>query len=216
MAERSTLSPASGKLVPALKQLGVASDIQQLQPNVLTFGGVPINVGDHIQASDLFRATTNFYGHQIGAKVSANWGRFGFDFVGKVALGVSQELYTISGATTLVPTGGGSTTTLPGGILAQTTNIGSYFVNRFAVAPEANLNLHYDMTSWAKIGFGYTFLYLSSVARPGLVVDRTVDPSRVPSDQSYGIAATSNRPSFSFQDAGYWAQGFNFGVTMRY
>ena len=198
------------------ENLRVDSDIQQLQPFVLSFAGQPINVGDHILTSDRFRAQTNFYGPQIGGKVTFINDRFGADLIGKLAMGVSQELYTINGSTTLIPAAGGGNSTVPGGILAQTTNIGRHFENRFAVVPEANLNLHYDFTDWARLNFGYTFVYISRVARPGLVVDRTVDPGRVPSDQNFGTGTTTNSPGFQFRDAGYWAQGLNFGLTLRY
>ena len=124
--------------------------------------------------------------------------------------------YDINGDTTLIPAAGGGNTTVPGGILTQNTNIGHYFRSQFAVVPEVNLNLHYDVTSWARLELGYTFIYINRVARPGLVVDRTVDPGRVPSDQNFGAATTTNSPGFAFRDASYWAQGLNFGLTFRF
>ena len=199
-----------------IETLGVKSTILQLQPNILSFVGVPINMGDRIFTRDSFRASTNFYGPQIGGKVSFSKNRFGVDFIGKVALGDSQEIYSLNGSTTLIPAAGGGNTTVPGGILVQSTNSGRYFRDCFAVAPEANLNLHYDVTSWARINLGYTFLFISNVARPGLAVDRTIDPGRVPSDQSFGLGTTTNSPGFIFRDAAYWAQGINLGLSVRY
>jgi hypothetical protein len=195
--------------------LDVASDIVELQPCGLTFYGIPIQPGDHILTSDRFATSTNFYGPQIGSKISWSCGRFDFDAVGKLGIGVSQELLRVSGDTIWAPVSG-PVLSAPGGILTQTTNIGSYFRDRFAVLPEVDLNMHYQIASWASLGFGYTFLYLSNVVRPGLVIDRTVDPARVPSDQAYGTGTTTNRPGVFFRDTGFWAQGLNFNVTFQY
>jgi hypothetical protein len=198
------------------ESLYVDSNIQQLQPNVLSFAGQSVNVGDQIYTTDGFRARTNFYGPQIGGKLSWTSNRFGVDLVGKIALGVSHESVSIDGWTSLYPAANNSITSIPGGLLAQSTNIGAYGRNVFAVAPEANLNLHYDLAPWARVNLGYTFMYLSRAVRPGLVVDRAVDPGLVPSSGAFGSGTVTGSPAFYFHDGGYWAQGLNLGLTLRF
>lgn len=198
------------------ESLTVQSDLQPLQANSVNFVGNSINVGDQLIINDRFATTTHFYGPQIGIKLDWTYNRFGVDFVGKLAMGVSHESVSINGATALNPAGTDALVVVPGGILAQYTNSGWYSRDRFAVLPEANLNLHYDVMPWARLGFGYSFIYLSSAARPGLLVDRNVNPSLVPSSASYGVGAPGGGPNFVFRDSGYWAQGINFGITFRY
>jgi Putative beta barrel porin-7 (BBP7) len=195
--------------------LQVSSDITALGGCVLTFDGTAIGNNDHIFTTDRFVASTNFYGPQIGGVVGWSSGRFGFDVVGKLGLGVSQEQLQVSGYTAWIPVSGPVVSNV-GGILAQTTNIGNHFHEQFAVLPELNLNFYCDLAPWARLGFGYTFLYLSNALRPGLTIDRTVDPARVPSDQSFGTTAIANRPGVVMQDTGFWAQGLNFTVMLRY
>jgi hypothetical protein len=72
------------------------------------------------------------------------------------------------------------------------------------------------VTPWARVGVGYNIIVLSSVARPGQVVNRTVDPGRVPSDQAYGLGTSAAQPSFAFSDTWFWAQGINFTISFRY
>jgi hypothetical protein len=196
--------------------LSVQSDLQPLQANALTFAGHPIYVGDQLFVGDRFGATTHFYGPQIGMKVNWTYNRFDIDFAGKLAMGVSHESVSINGATALNPAGTDALVVIPGGILAQSTNSGWYSRDRFAVLPEAILNLHYDVMPWARLDCGYSFMYLSNVARPGLFVDRKVNSGLVPSSPNYGLGTPGGGPSFLFRDTGYWAQGVNFGITFRY
>jgi hypothetical protein len=116
----------------------------------------------------------------------------------------------------MLPASGNIVTMVPGGVLAQNSNIGVYERNRFAVVPEVNLNLHYDLAPWARLNLGYTFIYLSRAVQPGLVLDRSVNPGVIPNNASFGIPASNAGPSFFFHDTGYWAQGLNFGITLRF
>lgn len=196
--------------------LRVESDITQLGDCILSFNGAATELGDHIITRDRFAASTNFYGPQFGTKWDWSAGPFGVNLIAKLGMGVSQQVLRISGDTTWVPANGDPTTTVHGGILAQSTNIGSHSRNRFAVLPELNLNASYEFAPGARFVFGYTFLYLSSALRPGQSVDRTVDPARVPSDQNFGQTPTTDRPGVTLRDAGFWAQGLNFGVSIKY
>jgi hypothetical protein len=145
-----------------------------------------------------------------------NWNvnRWNFNLLGKFAMGVSQQLVTINGATTLYTPGAAPVTTA-GGILAQSSNIGRYFSDQFAVVPEIGLNLGYQVTPGLQIKFGYTFLFLSSVARPGDQIDRRVNSNNVPTDAGFGTAGGPAVPAFSFIHSDYWAQGLNVGLEFR-
>src|SRR5204862_492234 len=69
-----------------------------------------------------------------------------------------------------------------GGLLALPSNIGRYSRDRFAVLPEASINLGYQVTPWLRATAGYTFLYCSNVVRPGDQVNLAVNPTQLPSN----------------------------------
>ena len=103
-----------------------------------------------------------------------------------------------------------------GGLLAQPTNIGHYSRNRFAVAPEAGVKLGYQVTDWMKLTVGYSFVYLSDVARPGHQIDRTVNTSQLASQLGGGMLVGPARPAFVFKGTDFWGQGLNLGMELRY
>jgi len=107
-----------------------------------------------------------------------------------------------------VPNGG--TSTYETGLLAQTTNIGQYTQNQFAIMPELGFTLSYDLTDYLRASFGYTFFYWSQVARPGDQIDTHL--SQLPPETPTG----SLQPAFSFNMSDYWAQGLNFGLELRF
>jgi hypothetical protein len=63
---------------------------------------------------------------------------------------------------------------------------------------------------------GYTFLYLSRVARPGDQIDPALNPNRVPIDNGFGTPGGPDRPTLDFKSTGFWAQGVNIGVELGF
>jgi hypothetical protein len=181
----------------------------------ITFAGSKINPTSTVTDFDSFRAVNHFYGAQIGARMEWLFDRFTVGVVGKVALGVTQQQVAIDGASS-VTTPGVGTSTLPGGLLAQTSNIGHYFRNEFGVIPEVQLNLGWRITDHLTFNFGYTFLYWNAVARPGAQIDRNVNGSLVPTHQSFGQGNTQGPPFFNFHNSDFWAQGLTFGIEYRF
>jgi len=167
---------------------------------------------------DSFDTANSFYGAQLGVRGRYDIGPFTAGAGLKLALGVMRQSADIAGSLTTnqftIPT----EVTFPGGYFAQPTNIGSYGRKVFAVVPEATFNVEYRLTSWASIVAGYTFLYMSNVARPGEQIDRTVNPTQSP---SFGgpIPATltgAARPRFKVEGSDFWAQGLNVGLALRF
>src|SRR4029453_13105386 len=72
----------------------------------------------------------------------------------------------------------GPTQTFPGGYFALPTNIGSHKRTVFAVVPEVGLTLGFQLTRWASVFAGYSFLYTNNVARPGNQIDRSINPTQ--------------------------------------
>jgi hypothetical protein len=196
------------------EDLGVASDTIPIAPGMIGFLGLPVPQGTLLSARDLFRATNDFYGGQLGGRLAFMAEAFGLELLGKVALGVNQQVLTVQGSSAAtIP--GLPPVPAPGGVLAVDSNIGRYYRSVFAVVPEIGANAIWDVAPWMRLRVGYTFLWISQVARPGNQIDRTIDPARIPTDGAFG-APTSPRPTVFFRESEFWAQGVNFGVEFRY
>ena len=178
------------------------------------FGGVPLPYSDTLADFDGFRVTNSFYGGSSGARFYYAQERWFFTALGKVAWGPVQERATLSGSTTLTDVNGHQTV-LPGGILTTKDNMGSHYQSVYAVAPEGQFNIGYQLLPYVTVRIGYTFLYLSNVARPGNQITRVTNNNQVPSSPTYG-AAGSGSNAFQFQTSSYWAQGLNFGLDFRF
>ena len=78
------------------------------------------------------------------------------------------------------------------------------------------MNIGYQPCAWFRFYAGYTFLYYSSVARPG---DQTLFvPTTANVTIGTSTASTGNilAPTFKVSDTSFWAQGFNVGIEFRY
>jgi hypothetical protein len=174
----------------------------------------PVEPGFTVTTSDSFGTSNLFNGAQVGARIDRRWGVFILEVTGKVALGSMHQEATIQGLTS-------TTAPLPvtqavGGIYAQASNIGHYNRDVFAVVPELGVNFAVNVTSNIRARVGYTFLYASSVARPGEQIDTALNVNRVPIDFNFGTPGGPNRPAFDMKSTGFWAQGINFGLEFRF
>jgi hypothetical protein len=175
----------------------------------LGFPGIPLP--GVMSLTDNFQTRNQFYGGQIGAKVGGKWGCFTADVISKVALGSMQETVNISGVKTA--NFGTFIATAPGGIFAQPSNIGKRTQSEFAVIPELQLQLGYEITQHFRVFAGYNLIYVSNVVRPGDQIDRTVS-----FNQLAGLPPTSTpaRPLPLFNTTDFWVHGVNFGLEFRW
>jgi hypothetical protein len=168
-------------------------------------------VGTTLTEWDRFSTRNTFNGVQLG--VITEWRRcqFWFETRSTLALGNNRSWVTIDGEQTETPPGG-QTIVTPAGLLAQSTNIGNYPDDSFAIVPQLGVNLGWEITCglWATVG--YNFMYWSNVARPGEQIDTDVNLSQLPPGGLVGLA----RPAFTGIHTDYWAQGLNFGLAYRY
>jgi hypothetical protein len=180
----------------------------------IDFNGLPIAPGDVIIDRDGFRAENQFYGFQFGGKV--RWeGDYAFvDLIGKVAMGITDQRARIEGSTTLVSPG--LTQTAVGGILALPSNIGEHNRQVFGIIPEIGINFGANITPHLRATAGYSCLMWSGVTRPGLLIDRNVNPVQVPTDQEFAAAVGGTRPLFQWREQVLWLQTLSFGLEFHY
>lgn len=180
------------------------------------FGNLPVTAPNALGIVDDFHTLNEFFGGQVGAAVGFEWWRFTLNASGKVALGTMRETVRINGSSILDAVGQ-KPQVIQGGLFALDSNIGEHVRHTFAVVPEGTVNLSFEITSQIKLMVGYTFLYVSSVARPADQVDRAVNRTDLPTSQSYDPAVGGpHRPTFLWQGNDFWAQGVNFGLGFRF
>jgi hypothetical protein len=169
-------------------------------------------LGTNVILNDRFHASNQFHGCDFGLTGTYRYNAWTLSATGSIALGATHEHVEINGDTTVtIP--GFPPVTSPGGLLALSSNSGSYNRNVFAVVPEVRLQLGYDINACTRIHVGYNFLYWSRVIRAGEQIDLTVNPALLPPPLP---GASPLRPAFSFQGNSFWAQGIDLGVEFRF
>lgn len=171
----------------------------------------PLNPGS-FDLHDRFRTSNQFHGAEVGSVFRLRSGRWDCELLTKLALGNVRQSVTINSDTQTDV--GGVIDLLPGGLLGQRSNIGSYQRNRFAVLPEIGLTMGYRVTNRLSASLGYSLIWWYQVARPGDQIDPSVNPNLIPPE---AVPFTGPlRPEFRFRDDSFWAQGINLGLTYRW
>lgn len=168
-----------------------------------------------IIVADRFSTSNDFYGGQLGLRAGLTRERWRAELTAKVGLGVVSEGVNINGFTSIQPPGQTATVT-PGGLLALASNSGRSERDQFAVVPQLDANIGYQLTPWLRVSVGYSFLYWSAVGRPSEQIDRGVNLSQVPTSQTFGTTGGAARPAFSFHETDFFAHGLNVGLELRY
>ena len=116
------------------------------------------------------------------------------------------------------PFAGVPTQIIPGaGTFVQSTDFGRTSRHEFAIVPEININVGYQLTDAFRVFAGYDLLFLSNVLRPGNQIDRTINSSETIQSAIAGTGAPpGTRPVVPLAGSEFWAQGVNFGLEFRY
>jgi hypothetical protein len=169
----------------------------------------PIISGTTVDLFDQFEADNQFHGAQIGLQFQRCSGATTWDAHAKIAFGVNRGETTIDGQTTNFVPGGGSST-FAGGLLAQSTNIGTYDDSSFMVLPEIGLNLTTQVHRDMKLTIGYSLMVWSDAVRVDGAIDRNV--SQFPPEVPTG----SNQPAYELTTSSFIAHGLNIGAAFQF
>lgn len=166
---------------------------------------------------DKFHTQNNFFGAQMGASFSECFCSFILSIKAKIALGAMCQKSIINGRFQTNEFTG-EAQTFPGGYFAQPTNMGTYEKTRFAVIPELNMNLGYQVTECLGFHIGYSVLYATKVLRAAKQMSSDVNPT-----QSANIEFTPDpvlvgepSPKARLRSSGLWAQGVNIGLDVTF
>ncbi len=165
---------------------------------------------------DRFETGNSFNGADIGVVWQGCQGPYSLDLFMRLALGSNRQNVSIAGSTSLRGSGGvgNNFEDATGGLLAQRTNIGEYSRDRFAMVPELGITLGCNLSPQWRATIGYTFLYWSSVVRPGDQIDRDVNPNLFPPETEPFTGL--ERPVFAFVESDLWVNGLNLGLERKW
>jgi hypothetical protein len=159
--------------------------------------------------NDSFITDNDFLGPEIGFNWEWIYRRWKIDLLSKLAIGNTRHRVTIDGSTSI----NGTLQESVGGLLAQSTNIGTYENDQLSVLPELGLRVSYKLAENLDFNIGYTFLYWSNIVRPGDQIDLDVDPKLISGD--FPLTPNSGRPRVLFEETDFWAQGVSLGLEYR-
>jgi hypothetical protein len=187
-----------------------SSDRLDISSTSAAAAGGPFPPGFAVTPSDSFRASSSFNGLDLGVAGEFARGPWMLEWRAKVALGANQNEAQVNGST--ATTVGGVSTTLPGGLLALSSNIGNTSQTRFAAVPDLALKAGYQFAPGWRVTASYELLYWTGVQRAGGLIDTTVNPSLLPPP----VAGGPLRPQAQFDTSSLLAQGFGFGISHEF
>lgn len=202
------------KYLDILERLSIAQSTDLLPGTSNPFSGTTLTGPANLAITDTFGTRNQFYGPHVGGQFLVSRGRFLAQLDTRVGLGVMHQVVKVTGSSTATPVGGVGTT-VPGGLLAQASNIGRFDRDRFAAVPEVNFRVAYQVTSWLTATAGYNFLYATEVVRPGDQIDPVVAVGQIPTTSAFGTPGAS-RPGRLFQTDDFFLHGLSAGLTCRY
>jgi hypothetical protein len=177
----------------------------QVAPNVPGFGG------SRVALQDEFRTRNSFYGGQVGLETGVQRGMVAIDFRGTLALGEMHEGADVNGSLNR-----NGVTIAQGGLYALGSNSGRHQRDELAFIPEVGLKVGLQLTRYLKLYAGYSFLWVSTVARAGEQTAPVVNVTQLPIRSGNGPLVGAARPAFEFAGTDFWAQGVSVGVELRY
>ena len=161
---------------------------------------------------DDFLTRNSFYGGQVGARNVFEYGRFSAILTAKLGIGAMVQESDINGTSSLLT----ATTRMDQGrgFLANDANIGNSSHTRFALLGDVSLAVGYRIVDSLSVTLGYNFMWVSTVVRPGGVIDPAVSPSQFPFVTTPGTGPI--RPMSRFDPESFWMHGLNLGLTLRF
>ncbi|MBA4105896.1 MAG: hypothetical protein C0485_09070 [Pirellula sp.] len=180
-----------------------------IRDSTLSLSGV--TQGTAINLYDAFDSSNAFHGASFGIAAHEELGELWTgDVFAKGSLGGVASRTNISGETET--TLNNVTTTNAGGLLTQTSNLGTHRDGYVSSAWQLGLKLRRRLTTNTSLTLGYSWFLLSDVERAGEQIDLGVNVTQIPPGNLVGAA----RPAFPSEKSTFWTQGLTFGLEARF
>lgn len=185
-----------------------------IRENLTALQGSNVPAGTRFVIEDRFKTNNSFNGPVLGFNWERRWSHWFIGVRPSIAMGVTHSTVTIDGSTQIIsPPPANTVQTFPGGLLTQSSNIGTYSTNSFSVIPQVGVRLGAQVTDHLRVFASYNFMYWSNVVRAGEQIDPRVNTNQIAPPQALNGAAL---PAFNFNKTGYWVQGIGIGAELRY
>lgn len=168
--------------------------------------------GERLSVRDFFQTQSNFYGGQLGGRMTWRGDRLTTTATVKVGIGVTDQIAELDGVATPRNDAGQF---IPSGYFVNSGNQGKYYTSHFTIMPELSLNMSYRVWKSFWLRAGYDVVYWSSVVRPGNVRTPSLNPAIIPNLQGFGVGPT-DQPRATLDTTDFWAQGLNLGFEFRF
>ncbi len=176
-------------------------------------GSLGVPIGTNIVVADHFHTTNTFNGLQTGISGEYRfWERWILSGTGKASFGWIDRVADIGGVTAVAVPGQAAVQNV-GGLYALSSNIGHYAQSDAVIIPEANLNLGLQLSRNLRVRIGYSLLYISSVVRPGTIIDTIVNPALIPPPTGNPVPA---RPTIQTERSDFILHGLSGGLELRF
>lgn len=205
-----------------LSALGGVSFTDLSERLSLLFSSILSTQGEFLAASirDHFLTANDVFAGQFGLRGEWSSGWLFASFIVKVGLGAVLQGTHISGNFSDTTSdlyfyyGAGQS----GGIFSQPTNSGEHTQVCFEALPAATLRFGVNLLRDLRLSFGYDFLFLSNVLRPGDQIDSAINETQAgaASGGKPPVLTGPARPRLLMHQATYWAQGINAGIEARF
>ena len=157
---------------------------------------------------DRFEASNRFQGLVLGLDYTETLGVISLHARGTLGLGNNRTEVIIDGRTVNTVPGDGAAT-FNGGLLAQTTNIGTHTKNRFMIMPEVFLGVSARFAYGWEIKAGYQLIYWSDAAQAANQIDQRV--SQFPPETPAG-----GNPAVLMDSGGVLIHGLQTGISLTF
>ncbi len=173
----------------------------------------PFAPGTRVGVVDSFTAQNQFHGMLFALAGEYRFDSWYIQGRGGVSFGGTFRRATVSG-TTSVQAPQAATVVQPGGLLALSSNSGTFSAADWVFMPEASIRVGYQVRENVRLYVGYSFLYWPAVYRAADQIDPVVNPGLVPPQQVPLVGQV--RPLFPDRQSGLWMQAVSIGLELRY
>ncbi|MBY0526741.1 MAG: BBP7 family outer membrane beta-barrel protein [Gemmataceae bacterium] len=184
--------------------LNIGQDIAPTDPSF-----VP---GTRITTGDTFGTQNEFHGADFGFRTHLGSNDLTADVLTKLAVGKISRRVNISGAQ-VVSVPGSAPLIQAGGVLALSSNIGSYNTPDYTLMPEFGIEFGWRVASHLRLRAGYTAIFLDSIARASEQVNLNVNPNLFPLSTNIG---GPQQPSFKLKTSDVWFQSLSLGAEITF
>lgn len=181
---------------------------------VVAFNGQAFAPPATVTVSDAYTALNRWYGGSAGGRLIWTPGRWEVRLAGRLGVGASEQNVTITGRTTLASAAANASTGT--GFYTANQRTGRFTEYRLSFAPDVQLRVGYRVTDWMMVSVGYQFLYITDVARAADLVDRRLNPGRIPSAQNFGAAAPAVPGLPTVRSSDFYMNAFTAGLMLTF